>query len=152
MRRDFLYLVAILDWVTRRVLGWYLSNTMDTRFCIETLRFNRVLEECQICIGMDGCALWLDNVFIERRWRSLKHGCIYLRAFGTGSDIHVRLAEWVAHYNRQHSHIALGGRAADEAYHTAPMRSEWRNDINRVWLIQPPKLSEQTGRLYCPPN
>lgn len=105
MKRGFLYLVAIMDWFTRKVLSWRLSNTMDAEFCIEALRdalmrygtpeifntdqgsqfttprFTGLLEERQIRISMDGRGRWLDNVFIERLWRSLKYECVYLHAF-----------------------------------------------------------------------
>jgi putative transposase len=105
MRRGFLHLVAIMDWATRKVLAWRLSNTMDADFCIEALkealsrhgrpeifntdqgsqftspRFTSVLQEGKIRISMDGRGRWLDNVFIERLWRSVKYECIYLHAF-----------------------------------------------------------------------
>ncbi|MFW7268198.1 IS3 family transposase [Gluconacetobacter sp. Hr-1-5] len=147
MRRGFLYLVAIMDWATRRVLSWRLSNTMDAEFCIEALRdalvrygspeifntdqgsqfttprFTDVLEQRQIRISMDGRGRWLDNVFIERLWRSLKYECVYLHAFETGSELRAGLAGWIAHYNGQRPHSALAGRTPDEAYHKVPTPS-----------------------------
>ncbi|MCE2576769.1 integrase core domain-containing protein, partial [Komagataeibacter sp. FNDCR2] len=86
-------------------------------------RFTKVLEERQMHISMDGRGRWLDNVFIERLWRSLKYECVYLHAFETGLDLRAGLAKWIAHYNGQRPHIALGGRTPDEAYHTAPTPS-----------------------------
>jgi putative transposase len=111
MRRGFHYLVAIMDWSTRKVLSWRLSNTMDGEFCIEALedalarfgcpeifntdqgsqftspRFTGVLETAGVRISMDGRGRWMDNVFIERLWRSLKYECVYLHAFETGSEL-----------------------------------------------------------------
>jgi putative transposase len=110
MRRGFLYLVAIMDWASRKVLSWRLSNTMDTEFCIEALeealgaygrpeifntdqgsqftspRFTGILKESGVRISMDGKGRWMDNVFIERLWRSLKYECVYLQAFETGTE------------------------------------------------------------------
>ena len=108
MRRGFLYLVAVMDWATRKVLAWRVSNTMDTAFCVEALeealahhgrpgifntdqgsqftspRFTDEQKDAQVLISMDGRGRWIDNVFIERPWRSLKYECIYLHAFETG--------------------------------------------------------------------
>ena len=108
MRRGFLYLVAVMDWATRRVLSWRLSNTMDVEFCVAALeealvrfgrpdifnsdqgsqftspRFTEVLTGAGVRISMDGRGRWMDNVFIERLWRSLKYECVYLHAFETG--------------------------------------------------------------------
>ena len=110
MRKDFLYLVAVMDWHSRKVLSWRLSNTMNVNFCVSALEealakhgkpdtfntdqgsqftsfaFTNVLRENGIRISMDGRGRWLDNVFIERLWRSLKYECVYLNAFGTGSE------------------------------------------------------------------
>ena len=140
MRRGFLYLVAIMDWASRKVLAWRLSNTMDTEFCIEALeealgkhgkpeifntdqgsqftspRFTGVLQEAGVRISMDGRGRWMDNVFIERLWRSLKYECVYLHAFETGSELRAGLAKWVGYYNAGRPHSALAGRTPDEAY------------------------------------
>ncbi|NHN90153.1 IS3 family transposase [Acetobacter conturbans] len=147
MRKGFLYLVAVMDWHTRKVLSWRLSNTMDAEFCVDALRdalvrygtpqifntdqgsqfttprFTEVLERRQVCISMDGRGRWLDNVFIERLWRSLKYECVYLHAFETGSELRAGLAGWIAHYNEQRPHSALAGRTPDEAYHDVPTPS-----------------------------
>jgi putative transposase len=142
MRRGFLYLVAIMDWATRKVLAWRLSNTMDAEFCIRALeeavarfgvpeifntdqgsqftspRFTDVLKDAGVRISMDGRGRWMDNVFIERLWRSMKYECIYLHAFETGSELRAGLAKWVDYYNADRPHSGLGGRTPDEAYHT----------------------------------
>ena len=109
MRRGFLYLVAVMDWATRKVLSWRLSNSMDAEFCIQALeealarygtpeifntdqgsqftspRFVDVLKDAGVRVSMDGRGRWMDNVFIERLWRSLKYECVYIHAFETGS-------------------------------------------------------------------
>lgn len=140
MRRGFLYLVAVMDWATRRVLSWRLSNTMDVEFCIAALaevlarfgrpeifdsdqgsqftspRFTAVLTEAGVRISMDGRGRWMDNVFIERLWRSLKYECVYLHAFETGSELRAGLLRWIGYYNSRRPHSALGGITPDEAY------------------------------------
>ncbi len=140
MRRGFLYLVAVMDWSTRRVLSWRLSNTMDVEFCIEALeealvqfgrpeifnsdqgsqftspRFTEVLTSAGVRISMDGRGRWMDNVFIERLWRSLKYECVYLHAFETGSELRAGLARWIGYYNVRRPHSSLSGLTPDEAY------------------------------------
>jgi len=140
MRRGFLYLVAVMDWSTRRVLSWRLSNTMDVDFCIAALaealarfgrpgifnsdqgsqftspRFSEVLTEAGVRISMDGRGRWMDNVFIERLWRSLKYECIYLHAFETGSELRTGLARWIDYYNGRRPHSSLDGLTPNEAY------------------------------------
>jgi putative transposase len=131
MRRGFLYLVAIMDWSTRAVLSWRLSNTMDPGFCVEALEdallrygkpeifntdqgsqftsdgFTRVLKGAGVRISMDGKGRWMDNVFIERLWRSLKYECVYLNEFETGFQAQEAIGIWITYYNEQrpHSHF-----------------------------------------------
>ena len=140
MRRGFLYLVAVMDWATRKVLSWRLSNTMEADFCIEALeeamarfgkpeifntdqgsqftspRFIEVLTGADIKVSMDGKGRWMDNVFIERLWRSLKYECVYIHAFETGSELRAGLTRWITYYNTNRPHSALGGATPDEAY------------------------------------
>lgn len=140
MRRGFLYLVAVMDWASRKVLAWRLSNTMDAEFCIEALqeamanhgrpeifntdqgsqftnpRFTGILTEAGIRVSMDGRGRWMDNVFIERLWRSVKYECVYLNAFETGSEARARLGTWISYYNADRPHSALGGRTPAEAH------------------------------------
>lgn len=140
MRRGFLYLVAVMDWATRRVVSWRLSNTMDVDFCIVALQealarfgrpeifnsdqgsqftspqFTEVLIGAEVRISMDGRGRWMDNVFIERLWRSLKYECVYLHAFETGSELRAGLTGWIGYYNTSRPHSALGGLTPDEAY------------------------------------
>jgi putative transposase len=140
MSRGFLYLVAVMDWATRKVLAWRLSNTMEVDFCVAAVeealarfgtpemfntdqgsqftspRFTGLLSEASVRISMDGRGRWMDNVFIERLWRSLKYECVYLHAFETGSEVRAGLARWIGYYNAERPHSALGGRTPDEAY------------------------------------
>ncbi len=140
MRRGFLYLAAVMDWATRKVLSWRVSNTMDVEFCIEALeqalarfgqpeifntdqgsqftspRFTGVLQLAGVRISMDGRGRWMDSVFIERLWRSLKYECIYLHAFETGSELRAGLAKWISYYNTQRPHSTLAGYTPDETY------------------------------------
>ena len=142
MRRGFLYLAAVMDWATRRVLSWRVSNTMDVEFCIEALeealaqhgrpgvfntdqgsqftspRFTGVLLAAGVQVSMDGRGRWMDNVFIERLWRSLKYECVYLHAFETGSELRAGLSKWIGYYNTRRPHSTLAGRTPDEAYRT----------------------------------
>ena len=148
MQRGFLYLVAIVDWHSRKVLAWRLSNSMDTTFCVEALKealakhgtpeiFNTdqgsqftsgdwidVLTDAKIKISMDGKGRWIDNRMIERLWRSLKYECVYLHAFETGSQAKAGIGKWLAYYNAERPHSTHGILTPDEAYlsKTEPMR------------------------------
>ena len=133
MERGFGYLVAIMDWHTRAVLAWRLSNTLDTRFCLEALAeavlvagrapdiFNTdqgcqftsrewiaALEALGVRVSMDGKGRWLDNVFIERLWRSLKCEDIYLKSYGNLVELEAGIRIWVDEYNHLRPHQALG--------------------------------------------
>lgn len=148
MRRGFLYLVAVMDWATRKVLAWRLSNTMEVGFCIEALKealskygtpeifntdqgsqftsneFTQVLKDADVKISMDGRGRWIDNRMIERLWRSLKYECVYLRAFETGSEAKKEIAEWLTYYNSERPHSTHGILTPSEAYDrkTGPTR------------------------------
>ena len=147
MRRGFLYLVAIMDWASRKVLAWRLSNSLDADFCVAALEdalarhgrpeifntdqgsqftslaFTEVLKAAGVRISMDGRGRWMDNVFIERLWRSLKYECIYLHAFETGSQARVGIGRWIGYDNADRPHSALGGLTPEEAY-ARPMNPE----------------------------
>jgi putative transposase len=140
MRRGFLYLVAIMDWATRKVLAWRISNTLDAGFCVEALEealshygkpeifntdqgsqftsfaFTGVLQAAEVQISMDGRGRWMDNVFIERLWRSLKYECVYLNDFETGSALRTGVGCWFEYYNNHRPHSTLAGRTPTEAY------------------------------------
>jgi len=82
-----------------------------------------VLKDAEICISMDGRGRWMDNVFIERLWRSLKYECVYLHAFETGSELRTGLTRWIGYYNADRPHSGLAGQTPNEAYGTSEMRS-----------------------------
>jgi putative transposase len=132
--RGFLYLVAIMDWASRAVLAWRLSNTMDVSFCVSALEealarfgkpgifntdqgsqftsaaFTGTLAHAGVLISMDGRGRWLDNVFIERLWRSLKYEDIYLKGYADGHEAKAGIGAWFAFYNARRPHQALASR------------------------------------------
>lgn len=140
MAKGFMYLVAIMDWHARRVLSWRVSNTLDTDFCIEALEealqrfgtpqifntdqgsqftseaFTGVLKRHGINISMDGKGRWVDNVFVERLWRSVKYEDVYLRAYETPIELRAGLDRYFKFYNTKRRHSALGRRTPDVVY------------------------------------
>jgi len=140
MRRGFLYLVAIMDWYTRKVLAWRISNTLEADFCVEALneaihkfgppeimntdqgsQFTSFawidrLKRVGTRISMDGKGRCIDNIFIERLWRSLKYECVYLHAWETGSQARVAIGRWITFYNHQRPHTAHGGQPPAVVY------------------------------------
>jgi len=144
MRKGFLYLVAVMDWYSRRVLSWRLSNTLDADFCVEALKealckygkpaifntdqgsqftstsFTQELRDAEVQISMDSKGRWMDNIMIERLWRSLKYECIYLHAFKTGSEVKKGIDKWMRQYNEERPHSSLDDRTPDEAYWKLP--------------------------------
>ncbi|RMI15269.1 IS3 family transposase, partial [Pseudoroseomonas wenyumeiae] len=145
MRRGFLYLAQVMDRATSKVLSWRASNTMDVEFCLEALeealaryggpeifntdqggqftspRFTSVLQRAGVRISMDGRGRWMDNVFIERLWCSLKYDCVHLHAFETGSELRAGLSSWISYYNARRPHSAIAGCIPDEADGAAGM-------------------------------
>jgi putative transposase len=144
MRQGFLYLVAIIDWATRRVLSWRLSNTLMAGFCVHALNealarfgkpkifnsdqgsqftseeFTRVLLDHGIEISMDGRGRCHDNIFVERLWWTVKHEWVYLRPAANGLEQKRSLVEFFDWYNRRRPHQALGWQTPDEAYFNRP--------------------------------
>jgi len=140
MKRGFVYLFAILDWASRRVLAWRLSNTLTTDFCLDAVReaitqygcpeifntdqgcqfssqeFTGLLKDQGIQVSMDGRGSWRDNVFVERLWRSLKYEEVYLRAYETVGAASEGVARYLTFYNQQRPHRALNGRTPDRVY------------------------------------
>jgi len=140
LQRGFLYLVAVMDWASRKVLSWRLSNSLEPSFCVEALEealarfgapeifntdqgsqftsfdFTGVLMEHGVKISMDGKGRWMDNVFIERLWRSLKYEQVYLAEYTTGSQARVGIGWWIDFYDKRRPHSALDGLTPDEAY------------------------------------
>jgi putative transposase len=144
MRRGFMYLVAVMDWYSRKILSFRMSNTLDSEFCIEALEeallrygkpeifntdqgsqftsrgFVGVLESHGIQVSMDGRGRAQDNIFIERLWWTLKYHYIYLHAFDSGSELRQGLRQWVDFYNQERPHQALDNLTPDEVYYDLP--------------------------------
>ena len=144
MSRGFMYLVAIMDWHSRKVLAWRLSNTMEADFCVEALQeaierygcaeifntdqgaqftseaFTKILKENDIAISMDGRRRVQDNIFIERLWWTLKHHYLYLRSFANGSELRAGLRTWFSFYNHERFHQSLDDKTPDEVYYGLP--------------------------------
>jgi len=142
MNRGFVYLVAIIDWYSRYVLSWRISNTMDTSFCIDALNdalhrhgkpeifntdqgsqftsedFTDVLEKNGIKISMDGKGRWVDNVFVERLWRSLKWEEVYPKCYETVFEAKAGISNWMKFYNNERLHQALDYKTPKEIYST----------------------------------
>jgi putative transposase len=140
MRRGFVYLVAIVDWHSRRVLSWRLSNTLTTDFCLDAVReailrhgtpeifntdqgsqftsaeFTSLLHEHGIGISMDGKGCWRDNVFVERLWKSVKYEEVYLKAYDSVSEAKANLGTYFDFYNTRRPHQSLDGKTPDEIY------------------------------------
>ncbi len=144
MARGFMYLVAVMDWHSRKILSWRLSNTLESDFCVEALqealsrygkpeifntdqgaqftstRFTQVLKDHGIGIRMDGRGRCQDNVFVERPWWTIKHHYLYLHSFSGGSELRQGLTEWISFYNHERGHSALDDRTPDEVYYGLP--------------------------------
>jgi len=140
MAKGFCYLVAIMDWASRRVLAWRLSNTLDASFCTEALEeairkygkpeifntdqgsqftsgaFIEILDTHGVNISMDSRGRWIDNVFIERLWRSVKYEEVYLKAYGSLTEARRGLAAYFEFYNQKRRHQGLDDRTPDEVY------------------------------------
>lgn len=145
MARGFIYLAAVLDWFTRRVLAWRVSITLETDFCIEAVEealarngtpdifntdqgsqftstdFIKVLAAREIKISMDGKGAWRDNVFVERLWRTIKYEEVYLRAYASVSEARVGIGRYLSFYNSRRPHSSLDRKTPDQAYFNQPM-------------------------------
>ena len=144
MRKGFLYLVAIMDWHSRKVLSWRLSNSLDAAPCVEALEealanygtpeifnsdqgcqftsedFTDVLKDNGIKISMDGKGRWMDNVFIERLWRSLKYEEVYLKAYDSVAQARQGIDDWLMFYNEERRHASLSRMTPDQVYYDLP--------------------------------
>jgi len=140
MARGFLYLVVIMDWVSRAVLAWRLSNTLGAEFCVEALEdalsrhgrpeifntdqgsqftsddFTGTLERHKVTISMDGKGRYMDNIFVERLWRSLKYEEVYLNAYASVAEAKTGIGFWLGFYNEERQHQSLGYRTPRQAY------------------------------------
>ena len=140
MARGFVYLCAVMDWATRKILAWRLSNSLTADFCIEAVQeaiarfgvpaifntdqgcqftgsdFITLLKEHRIAISMDGKGCWRDNVFVERLWKSIKYEEVYLHAYESVSEAKAGIARYVAFYNTRRPHRALDGETPNAVY------------------------------------
>jgi len=144
MARGFLYLVAIIDWYSRYVLSWRLSNTLDDSFCVEALEealrkgrpdifntdqgaqftgeaFTGLLQQHEVRISMDGKGRYSDNLFIERLWRTVKYEEVYIKAYQNGRDARVGIGDYFRFYNTERPHQALGYRTPAEVFTSIPV-------------------------------
>jgi len=147
MARGFVYLAAVVDWFSRRVLAWRVSISMEVEFCLEAVAealakygrpeifntdqgsqftsaaFTGLLQENGIAISMDGRGAWRDNVFVERLWRSVKYEEVYLRAYDSVSEARTSLGQYLSFYNGRRPHSSLDARTPDHAYfyHHTPL-------------------------------
>ena len=148
VKNGFLYLVAIMDWATRKVLSWRLSNTMHANFCVEALKeaiakhgppeimntdqgsqftgsaWTTTLKDAGVCISMDGRGRYLDNIFIERLWRSLKQEAVYLEVIQDGFQARRVISNWMRFYNTERPHSALDRLTPDDAYWDSVRRAK----------------------------
>lgn len=146
MAKGFVYLVAVMDWHSRRVLAWRLSNTLDVHFCVEALEeaiqhygtpeifntdqgsqftseeFTGLLKKHGIKISMDGKGRWLDNVFVERLWRSVKYEEVYLKAYDSVADARQSLEKYFTFYNQKRRHQSLDRQTPDSVYYSQAAR------------------------------
>jgi putative transposase len=144
MQKGFMYLIAIMDWYSKKVLSWRISNSLDVRFCIDALEealknhpkpeifntdqgsqftsneFTNLLKNNAIKISMDGKGRWVDNVFIERLWRSFKYECVYLHEMKTGLELKQKTKQWIDFYNYSRPHQHLKGATPNEMYSNKP--------------------------------
>jgi putative transposase len=145
LKRGFMYLVAVMDWYSRKVLAWRLSNTLDADFCVAALEdaikrygrpeifntdqgsqftsqaFTKTLEDNDIKISMDGRGRFQDNIFIERLWWTVKYQYLYLHAFKDGADLRQGLRGWFRFYNQERFHQSLDDKTPDEVYYGLPL-------------------------------
>ncbi len=143
MKRGYVYLAAVVDWYTRRVLAWRLSITLETAFCIETVKeamtkhgkpaifntdqgsqftslaFIKMLKDADIQISMDGKGAWRDNVFVERLWRTIKYEEVYLKAYENVPEARREIGRYITFYNTKRPHSSLDGQTPDQAYFNA---------------------------------
>ena len=172
VRRGFLYLVAIRDWASRYVLAWRLSNTLDAGFCVEALEeartrhgqpeifntdpgspftgfaFTGRLRAAGLQISMDGRGRCMDNIFIERLWRSLKYEAVYLHDLADGFQARRVIGEWIDFYNAERPHSALGVKTPAEAYRgdrKIDPRRFWQDERQPEYTLNRPPSCPQTG-------
>jgi putative transposase len=144
MERGFMYLVAVMDWYSRKILSWRLSNTLEADFCVDALNealyrhgrpeifntdqgaqftskeFTKVLKANKVAISMDGRGRCQDNIFVERFWWTIKYQFLYLHSFDNGSSLRRGIGAWMIDYNSDRGHSALDDKTPDEVYFDKP--------------------------------
>jgi len=166
MARGFLYLVAIIDWYSRYVLSWRLSNTLDASFCAEALEealrkgkpeifntdqgaqftgeaFTGLLEQHGVRISMDGKGRYSDNLFIERLWRTVKYEEVYLKAYQDGRDARIGLGSYFSFYNTERPHQALSYRTPAEVFTSIPVEAT-NEDVVESLIPDPLRIAGPT--------
>ena len=173
MARGFVYLVVIMDWVSRAVLAWRLSNTLDADFCVEALEealsrydrpeifntdqgsqftsedFTGTLKRYGVMISMDGKGRCMDNIFVERLWRSLKYEEVYLHAYATVAEARTGIGAWLSFYNEERQHQSLGYRTPRQIYQDGV----WicgRSAVPPAALPRLPEAARKAGK--CAPS
>ena len=166
MQKGFLYLVVILDWYSRCILAWRLSNSLESDFCLEALRealqrgqpeifntdqgsqftsgeFIALLESRGIRVSMDGSGRYSDNLFVERFWRMLKYEEVYLKAYSDAREARIEIGRYIQFYNRERPHQALGYRTPAQVYYAGPIAV-----VKEHMLIsgEPPRSIYTSGR------
>lgn len=168
MSRGFLYLVAVMDWFSRYVLSWRLSNTLESSFCVEALEmaltakqpeifntdqgaqftsedFTGILKDREIAISMDGRGRYLDNIFVERLWRSVKYEEVYLHDYQTPGEAYLGLKRYFDFYNTERFHQSLGGKTPYKVYSSKP-KSETEKTVEKWTQLEeiPPYFISRT--------
>jgi len=144
MERGFMYLVAVMDWHSRKIPSWRVSDTLDSDFCNQSLQealqrygkpeifntdqgaqftsngFTQILKDHQIAISLDGRGRCQDNIVVERPWWTIKHNCLYLHSFSSGSELRHGLEQWISFCNYERAPSTLDDRTPDEVYYGLP--------------------------------
>jgi putative transposase len=162
MQKGFLYLVVILDWYSRCILAWRLTNSLENDFCLEALQealkqgkpeifntdqgsqftsgeFIALLESQGIRVSMDGAGSYNDNLFVERFWRTLKYEEVYLKAYADATEAKKEIGRYIRFYNRERPHQALGYKTPAEEYHAEP-----------IAVVKGGMLQSETSRVSIP--
>lgn len=179
LNKGFAYLVAVMDWYSRRVLSWRISNSMDASFCVDCLEdairlhskpeifntdqgsqftsdaFTGVLQREEIAISMDGRGRALDNIFVERLWRNVKYEDVYLKGYGTIPELFLGLTKYFAFYNLERPHQSLGYCTPDTVYATgigggAMIVDKWKTLSSTEEVHQTGTISLQKTGQRCP--
>lgn len=160
MARGFLYLVAIIDWYSRHVLSWRLSNTLDAGFCVQALEealtkgvpeifntdqgaqftseaFTSLLDRHGVRISMDGKGRYSDNLFIERLWRTVKYEEVYLKAYEDGRDARASIGDYFRFYNTERPHQSLGYRTPAEVFNSTPVETTREGMVVSLPIVAP---------------